>query len=79
MLRKVNKIKKKHGIKRESPQPLEVVEPSQSFLEENAPEPPSDFLPSEVVYMLKSIRVFGLFDKPVFLELCKFIQIVQIQ
>lgn len=67
--------------KDDDPQPLEVVEPSQSFLEENeaVSDPPTDSLPSEVVYMVKSIRVFGLFDKPVFLELCKYIQVVTIQ
>lgn len=85
MLRRVGKIKKKQLLKftktDEDPQPLEVVEPSQSFLEENetVPDPSTDALPSEVVYMIKSIRVFGLFDKPVFLELCKFIQVVTIQ
>ncbi|CAK9294907.1 unnamed protein product [Gordionus sp. m RMFG-2023] len=29
------------------------------------------FLPEEVIFMLKSIQVFGHFEKPVFLELCK--------
>lgn len=67
--------------KEDYPQPLEVIEPSQSFLEENeaVSDPPNDSLPSEVVYMVKSIRVFGLFDKPVFLELCKYIQVVTLQ
>ncbi|XP_068740999.1 patatin-like phospholipase domain-containing protein 7 isoform X2 [Montipora capricornis] len=31
-------------------------------------------LPPEVVYMLKSVRVFGHFEKPLFFELCKYIQ-----
>lgn len=88
VLRRVGKIKKKQLLKiittkRDDnlPQPLEVVEPSQSFLEENEDvgDAPSDSLPPEVVYMIKSIRVFGLFDKPVFIDLCKFIQVVTVE
>uniref|UniRef100_A0A096NWM3 Patatin like domain 7, lysophospholipase n=1 Tax=Papio anubis TaxID=9555 RepID=A0A096NWM3_PAPAN len=36
-------------------------------------------LPSEVLYMLKNVRVLGHFEKPLFLELCKHIVFVQLQ
>lgn len=62
-------------MKREQPLTLQVKEPSQAFLEEDFITEQSDNrLPSEVVYMLKSIRVFGFFEKPLFLELCKYIE-----
>ena len=30
-------------------------------------------LPAEVMYMLRSVRVFGHFEQPLFFELCKYI------
>uniref|UniRef100_H3CZ06 lysophospholipase n=1 Tax=Tetraodon nigroviridis TaxID=99883 RepID=H3CZ06_TETNG len=36
-------------------------------------------LPSEVLYMLKNVRVLGHFEKPLFLELCKHMVFVQFQ
>ncbi|KFR15835.1 Patatin-like phospholipase domain-containing protein 7, partial [Opisthocomus hoazin] len=35
-------------------------------------------LPSEVLYMLKNVRVLGHFEKPLFLELCKHMFFVQL-
>ncbi|CAG2166134.1 unnamed protein product [Oppiella nova] len=58
-------------IKRDQPLTLQVSEPSQAFLEEEIGDQCEQPLPPEVIYMLKSIRVFGFFDKPLFLELCK--------
>ncbi|XP_022239989.1 neuropathy target esterase sws-like [Limulus polyphemus] len=61
-------------IKREQPLTLQVKEPSQAFLEEDISDQGETRLPPEVIYMLKSIRVFGFFEKPLFLELCKHIE-----
>ncbi|XP_021366997.1 patatin-like phospholipase domain-containing protein 7 isoform X5 [Mizuhopecten yessoensis] len=49
------------------------TEPPQSFLETDSSEieEPDHRLPPEVLYMLRSTRVFGHFEKPLFLELVK--------
>ncbi|XP_028394632.1 patatin-like phospholipase domain-containing protein 7 isoform X3 [Dendronephthya gigantea] len=54
----------------------EVKEPPPAFLEADwkESEEAEQRLPSEVVYMLKSVRVFGHFEKPLFIELCKHIE-----
>ena len=31
-------------------------------------------MPSEVLYLLKSVRAFGHFEKPLFMELCKHVE-----
>ena len=31
-------------------------------------------IPSEVLYLLKSVRAFGHFEKPLFMELCKHVE-----
>ncbi|XP_056449001.1 patatin-like phospholipase domain-containing protein 7 [Gadus chalcogrammus] len=36
-------------------------------------------LPSEVLYMLKNVRVLGHFEKPLFLELCRHMVVVPLQ
>jgi lysophospholipid hydrolase len=65
-------------MKREQPLTLQVKEPSQAFLEEEIGEQCEQPLPPEVIYMLKGIRVFGFFDKPLFLELCKNLEFVNV-
>lgn len=37
-----------------------------------------DRMPPDALYMLQSIRVFGHFEKPVFLRLCKHTEIVNV-
>lgn len=37
-----------------------------------------DRMPPDALYMLQSIRVFGHFEKPVFLKLCKHTEIVSV-
>ncbi|XP_054724665.1 neuropathy target esterase sws-like isoform X1 [Uloborus diversus] len=64
--------------KREQPLTLKVMEPSQAFLEEAISENSEQRLPPDVMYMLKSIRVFGSFEKPLFLELCKHIEALHV-
>ncbi|PFX22568.1 Patatin-like phospholipase domain-containing protein 7 [Stylophora pistillata] len=54
----------------------QLKQPPAAFLEADLAEVDINEprLPPEVVYMLKSVRVFGHFEKPLFFELCKYIQ-----
>lgn len=61
-------------LKRDQPPTLQVKEPSQAFLEEDYTEQMEKRLPPDVLYMLRSIRVFGSFEKPMFMELWKHIE-----
>lgn len=65
-------------LRREQPLTLKVMEPSQAFLEEAISEQSEQRLPPDVLYMLRSIRVFGSFEKPLFLELCKHIEALHV-
>ncbi|KAF0298701.1 Neuropathy target esterase sws [Amphibalanus amphitrite] len=50
---------------------LAVLEPPSEYLQEDLRDDSDSSLPREVMYMLRSVRVFGHFEKPIFLELCK--------
>nr|XP_050863714.1 neuropathy target esterase sws isoform X3 [Vespula vulgaris] len=64
-------------LKKESvPQQLKVLEPPAEYLEED--HGPGDRVPPDALYMLQSIRVFGHFEKPVFLKLCKHTEIMNL-
>ncbi|XP_053318151.1 patatin-like phospholipase domain-containing protein 6 isoform X2 [Spea bombifrons] len=54
----------------ESP-PLHPVDPPRAPLLSPPKEPIASTLPPEVLYMLKSIRVLGHFERPIFLALCQ--------
>lgn len=65
-------------LKRDLPLELIVKEPSQAFLEEESYDTTEHQFPEEVVYMIKNIRVFGFFEKPLFLKLCQNVEFINV-
>ncbi|CAB3221639.1 unnamed protein product [Arctia plantaginis] len=62
--------------KEAAPEQLKVLEPPAEYLEEDLTS--DDRVPPDALYMLHSIRVFGHFEKPVFLMLCKHTEILNL-
>ncbi|KAL0276282.1 UNVERIFIED_CONTAM: hypothetical protein PYX00_003887 [Menopon gallinae] len=55
---------------------LQVLEPPAEYLEEDITSKYDQGLPPDALYLLQSLRVFGHFEKPVFLTLCKHTEIL---
>ncbi|KRT79563.1 cNMP binding protein [Oryctes borbonicus] len=55
---------------------LKVLEPPAEYMQEDVLN--DDRLPPDALYMLHSIRVFGHFEKPIFLRLCKHTEILNL-
>lgn len=53
-----------------------VLEPPAEYLQEDVLS--DEKMPPDALYMLQSIRVFGQFEKPVFLKLCKHTEIMNV-
>lgn len=53
------------------------MEPPVEYLQEKMLN--DDRMPPDALYMLQSIRVFGHFEKPVFLKLCKHTEIINVE
>ena len=58
------------------PLQLQVLEPPAEYLEESLNV--DERLPPDALYLLQSIRVFGHFNRPIFLKLCKHIDILNV-
>ena len=61
------------------PQQLKNVEPPAEYLQEDISESIDQRLPPEVVGLLQNMRMFGCFEKPLFLELIKHIETVDLR
>lgn len=66
-------------LKRDIPLELKVKEPSQAYLEEELYDFADYQFPEEVIFMIKSIRVFGFFEKSLFLKLCQSMEYINVQ
>ncbi|KAL1505383.1 hypothetical protein ABEB36_004962 [Hypothenemus hampei] len=64
------------AMKKEEQEQLKVLEPPVEYLQEDTLN--DDRMPPDVLYMLQSIRVFGHFEKPIFLKLCKHTEIINV-
>lgn len=58
---------------------LKVTEPPAEYLEEVMEKQGSDRVPPDAYNILRTIRIFGQFEKPVFLNICKHTEILKLK
>lgn len=56
---------------------LQVTEPPAEYFEEIVDR--REKVPADALYMLQSIRIFGQFEKPVFLKICKHTEVLSVK
>ncbi|XP_050544185.1 neuropathy target esterase sws-like isoform X2 [Daktulosphaira vitifoliae] len=61
-----------------TPQRLNVLEPPAEYLEEELIMKDGQNVPPDAFYMLQSIRMFGHFEKPIFLKLCRHTEVLNV-
>ncbi|XP_067640020.1 neuropathy target esterase sws isoform X2 [Eurosta solidaginis] len=65
-------------LRRENiPMLLNTAEPPAEYLQETMEG--TDRVPPDALYMLQSIRIFGHFEKPIFLKLCKHTEVLTLE
>ncbi|XP_015840327.1 neuropathy target esterase sws isoform X2 [Tribolium castaneum] len=69
--RRILQLKKENDTEQ-----LKVLEPPVEYLQEEMLS--DDRMPPDALYMLQSIRVFGHFEKPIFLKLCKHTEVINV-
>lgn len=57
---------------------LKVTEPPAEYFEEVA-DKVGDKVPADAYFMLQSLRIFGQFEKPIFLRICKHTEIINLK
>ncbi|XP_035824813.1 patatin-like phospholipase domain-containing protein 7 [Aplysia californica] len=77
----ISRLRRFLAQRKETSKPsLRQQSPPQSFLEADWSDIEDDHrLPPEVLYMLRSVRVFGHLEKPFFLELCRFMETIMLR
>lgn len=58
---------------------LRVTEPPAEYFEEITDRRDKEKVPPDALYLLQSIRIFGQFEKPVFLKICKHTEIISLK
>lgn len=58
---------------------LKVTEPPAEYFEEIIDGREKDKVPPDALYLLQSIRIFGHFEKPVFLRICKHTEVITLK
>ncbi|BFZ05565.1 hypothetical protein BsWGS_08604 [Bradybaena similaris] len=73
----ISRLRRFLAQRKDSTKPrLKQQSPPQSFLEADWSDLDDHRLPPEVLYMLRSVRVFGHLERPFFLELCRFMETI---
>lgn len=58
---------------------LKITEPPAEYFEEVSDKVGDKVVPPDAYFMLQSIRIFGQFEKPIFLRICKHTEIINLK